>query len=338
MASSCRKPISPPNSTILVREITKARTSVIQCRMSNHDPLPPGSYLKGEGSSTPKTPHAAATASTLSEDDEWEDESSSTNGGNDSAIKMTEQSPRPKAVRRTPIKVSRTGTSSPRSRTNTSPRNRRSAPSSSTIPETPPRPSRPVVSKTTPTWGSSLGWTFSVALETLIALIRLFHVIFSPFYPYVAVGLGILLALSTTLHLLLDTVPPLIFRVPGHLLRLVMPSLPSFAWSRFTGNDDTAIGQGLALLPLRSLATPLCALTGQVCSLSLMTRMTSADDGRQRVNEAEPFWKWRWTFTPEVDVGQVARSLAKEAKGAKGIFDSVSKLSDGRLMGLDYVR
>ena len=309
--------------------------------MSTHDRLLPGSYVRSPVTIITTASHAPLAAGLTSDnDDEWEDEKSSSDfeGVDDSSSSaMSELSPRLRTAHRTPIKVSRTGTSSPRSRPIASPRSRKFVSTKTSIPETPPRPSRPIPPKAPASWRSNLGWTLSFALESLIALIRLFHVIFSPFYPYVAVGVAILLALSTTLHLLLDTIPPLVFRIPGQLLRSALPSLPSFAWSRFTGSDDTAIGQGLALLPLRSLATPLCALTGQVCSLSLMTRMAN-DDGRRRTSEAEPFWRWRWSFVPELDVGQVARSLAKEAKGAKGIFDSVSKLSDGGLMGLDYVR
>ena len=92
----------------------------------------------------------------------------------------------------------------------------------------------------------------------------------------------------------------------------------------------------MALLPIRTLATPLCALTGQVCALSLATKR----NGPSQVQPAKPFWMWTWSSTADaVNVGEVARSLAKEATGAKDIFESVAKLSDGGIMDrLEYVR
>jgi len=149
-------------------------------------------------------------------------------------------------------------------------------------------------------------------------VIRLIHTVLAPVYPYLFLTAFALVAISWASYGLLNVIPPLLFQIPGHLLRVVLPSF------RGSSTSDMAIGQGLALLPLRTLATPACVLTGQLCTLSFVNQTSG----------------WSWTRRePEVDVGVVARSLVKEAKGAKDIFQSIALLSDGGLMDrLEYVR
>ena len=144
---------------------------------------------------------------------------------------------------------------------------------------------------------------------------------------------------SAVVYYFLNILPSLVFKIPGLLLRRALPSIPSLAWWNGGSDADVAMGQGLTLLPVRTLATPLCALIGQGCALSLLTTAPhGTTGGTDRM--AQPFWRWYSTLAaPEVDVGEVARSLAREAKGAKDIFESISQLSSGQLIGkLEYLR
>jgi hypothetical protein len=75
-----------------------------------------------------------------------------------------------------------------------------------------------------------------------------------------------------------------------------------------------------------------------MCSLSLLSNV--GPEGKA-IRTARPFWTWQWKSwqRDQVNIGGVARSLAKEAKGAKDIFESIAQLSDGGMMDrLEYVR
>lgn len=179
-------------------------------------------------------------------------------------------------------------------------------------------------------------WSLSILYKAFTATIGLVHMILAPFYPYIFLTVLALLAASGAVYFLLNVLPPLLFRIPGHILRSILPSLP--AWYTPSADGDTAFGQGLALLPLRSLATPACTVLGQMCSLSLLSNV--GPEGKA-IRTARPFWTWQWKSwqRDQVNIGGVARSLAKEAKGAKDIFESIAQLSDGGMMDrLEYVR
>ncbi|ORX35154.1 hypothetical protein BD324DRAFT_652866 [Kockovaella imperatae] len=279
----------------------------------------------------------------VDDSDEWEDADVETaldlTTMSESSSRVSEGSRKQPSTPRRQIKVARSG-GTPKRHGLTTPQRRSNRPSESSTPVA--RAAAPVKTRAgaqqSNTFGKILHTTLSVAFEILLWSIRLFHVILAPFYPYVAAGGAILLLISLTTHLLLDSLPPLLFRIPGHLLRLVLPSLPSFAW--WTAPDtDTAVGQGVALLPLRLLATPVCTFTGQACLLSLASKRES-QAGETRMIKARPFWEWQLTSARNaVDVGNVARNLAKEASGAKSIFESVARLSEGGLMDrLEHVR
>ena len=99
------------------------------------------------------------------------------------------------------------------------------------------------------------------------------------------------------------------------------------------GDRDIALARGVALLPLRGLATPACALTGLACHLSLLSRTSTDGD---YIHLAKSIWQ---STTQSVDVAGVARNLTKDVKGAKDIFESIAMLSEGGMMDrLEYVR
>ena len=207
-------------------------------------------------------------------------------------------------------------------RTAPSPRVRKAAPTpSSPIPPLPaptaaPRASRSILWKT----ASLLVWSLHTAIRTI-------HVILEPFYPYVFLVVFGLLVFSAAVYALFNVIPPLLFRLPGFLFRSLLPD-----WTGSQDVSDMALGQAFALAPLKTFATPVCALAGQLCALSYLSK-----EWNGTLEPATPFWQWG--RNTEIDAGAVARSLAKEAKGAKDIFESIALLSSGGLMDrLEYVR
>lgn len=161
-----------------------------------------------------------------------------------------------------------------------------------------------------PPWLSlTVGTTFNL----LLGIIRLVHVILQPVYPYLFLTVASLLLLSGAVYYLPSAISSLVYQSAGKLIRPLLRS----------ATPDLTIGQDTLLLPLRSLSTPVCALTGQLCGLSLLG---GAD-------AAKPFWSWKLrTQKDEVDVGRVAREMAREVQGAKDIFDSLAILTGGGMM------
>ena len=252
------------------------------------------------------SPPHATTSHRQSQGDEWEDELDILD---DESERSSSAARRRGEIPRTPVKraVARAKTPS------------RASPARPTRISTPVRDRRAAASKPTRTGSqSALLSALSMLFEVLLGLIRLLHTILAPVYPYLFLAGFALIVLSWASYGLINVIPPLLFRVPGHILRLILPSFGSISGS------DVAIGQRMALIPLRTLATPACALTGQLCGLSFISKSSS--------------WNLR-RRAPEVDVGEVARSLVKEAKGAKDIFESIALLSGGGMMErLEYVK
>ena len=163
-------------------------------------------------------------------------------------------------------------------------------------------------------------------------IISITHLLLRPFIPYILLAL----IFSAAVLYLPPRIPSFLFKVLGYMLHSVSSSwLDSLSfWPSLTyGDRDIALAQGLALLPLRSLATPACALIGLACNLSLLSQ---TDTEGKYVRMAQPIWK---SSTQTVDVGAVARNLTKDVKGAKDIFESIALLSEGGMMDrLEYVR
>lgn len=195
-------------------------------------------------------------------------------------------------------------------------------------------------------FAQTLSSTLSLLLNTISIALRTLFILLTPIMPYILSALLFLLGLSTLSYLLRQYLPKLLFKLPGYILHLLLGpiSLPSF--SSLSGLDkDIALGQSISLLPLRTLATPTCALTGLLCPLSLASASIQQQNGTQMTGReigARPFWKWSWSLkSPKdgVDISTVARSLALEVRGAKDIFESISLLSEGGLVGrLEYVK
>lgn len=92
---------------------------------------------------------------------------------------------------------------------------------------------------------------------------------------------------------------------------------------------DTSLTTAIAMLPVRTLATPACLLANIGCPLSLLAAPNMT---------ARPFWHIV-SGGAEVDVAAVSRELSREARQAKDIFESLTALGDGRMTaGLGHVR
>ncbi|ODN74233.1 hypothetical protein L202_07678, partial [Cryptococcus amylolentus CBS 6039] len=137
---------------------------------------------------------------------------------------------------------------------------------------------------------------------------------------------------------------------------LVVPLLPGLLWRLLRGmmggvmgrDGELRISGELVGLPLATLATPTCALTGLFCRHSLFTTSspyssssTDSQSSRQlSAQQARPFWLWFSSTTPkdEVDVGEAARVLTKEVQRARDIFDSVRLVGEESVAPMEYVR
>ena len=205
------------------------------------------------------------------------------------------------------------------------------------IPPAPPRPPRLPRPPSNPQLHQQSGIP-SALLTTLSLLGSVIHYVISllitflqPFAPYI-----FLLLVSIALPLLLSRIPSWILRGLGYLLhRLTFNRLEALSWwpSALTPDSDIALAQGIALLPIRSLATPLCALTGLTCQLSFLSH---TDTTGSCTRAARPFWR---SEGRGLNIAGAARNLTKDVKGAKDIFESIAMLSDGRMMDrLEYVR
>jgi hypothetical protein len=189
-------------------------------------------------------------------------------------------------------------------------------------PSSRPNLSRPPRQFDDTTQGSSiLSQTASIAFNALLGLIRIIHTILGPFYPYIFLTLLALFGASYILYRLNNLIPPALYYLPGRTVRLLTPR-----WLISPSTSDIALGRSIAYSPLKLLATPACALTGQLCTISYFNATLAGQ------------W-WQGKREPEVNVAEVARRMAKEAQGARDIFESIATLSEGGMMGrLEYVR
>ncbi|KAK8844817.1 hypothetical protein IAR55_006667 [Kwoniella newhampshirensis] len=179
--------------------------------------------------------------------------------------------------------------------------------------------------------------TLSLLLTPLQLLILPLQTLLSPLFSHLANGLILISLFSAATYFLLPLLPPLIFRILGRSLRFLSNDFVSRMFTSLPGDGEITLGTEFFLLPVRTLATPACALAGLGCQLSLLSGGFVGDG---TVENARPFWRWTSEKKgDEVDVGQVARALTKEVRGARDIFDSVRMLGDGGLAnGLEYVR
>ncbi|KAK4686550.1 hypothetical protein P7C73_g3569, partial [Tremellales sp. Uapishka_1] len=172
----------------------------------------------------------------------------------------------------------------------------------------------------------SLNSTLSLVLSPvrLLGQILPVQLFLSPILAHL-VNLAILFSLGLSLaYFLLPRIPGFLFSLASGLVR--------FLTSNWISSLSSLRADGLAELPLRALATPSCALFNILCSLSLVASGN---------HTAVPIWKWK-SMQPDkkaVNVAQVARGLTTEARGAKDIFESITHLGEGRLIGgLHHVR
>ncbi|WWD22629.1 hypothetical protein CI109_107122 [Kwoniella shandongensis] len=221
-----------------------------------------------------------------------------------------------------------------------SPRRRDPARRRVVIPTSPPRTANTTV-KTGQTQNvaprPALVNTLNILLTPLQLLILPLQTLFSPFLSHLANALVLISIFSAAVYFLLPLLPSLIFKILGKSLRFLSNDFISRTFNNLPGDGDITIGTEFLLLPVRTLATPACALAGVGCQLSLLS---SGLVGNGTTVKARPFWRWASEKKgDEVDVGQVARALTKEVRGARDIFDSVRMLGEGGLAnGLEYVR
>ncbi|WWC57521.1 uncharacterized protein I303_100053 [Kwoniella dejecticola CBS 10117] len=178
-------------------------------------------------------------------------------------------------------------------------------------------------------------------LDTLNVILIPFRLIFlplsillSPLYAHLANGILLLTLGSLTAYFLLPLIPSLVLRLLGKALRSISGSLVLRTLS-YARESDVMLGKEVLLLPAKTLATPACLLTGLFCQTSLLAH--NGDNGT--IIPAKPFWARSNDLEDDLDVGQYARVLTKEARGARDIFESVRTLNQGGVAGgLEYVR
>jgi hypothetical protein len=152
---------------------------------------------------------------------------------------------------------------------------------------------------------------------------RILNTFLGPFFPYIYLTILAILLISGIIYYITH-------HLPTHLYNLIFRIIP---FARSSGNIINYLEY-----PARITATPLCALTGILCEVSLISQNGTSSIGGG-------FWKWKWKWNwsrgtgDQVDVGGVARSLTKEVMGAKDIFESIAMLSEGGMTDrLEYVR
>ncbi|ORY23274.1 hypothetical protein BCR39DRAFT_549646 [Naematelia encephala] len=199
-----------------------------------------------------------------------------------------------------------------------------SSPTSASAPAPKTTRTPPRQTSTIPPW---LLLIFSILSQSLYITARILATLLVPFAPYIFLTL----LASGLIYLSINHLPSILFRFLGQFASTLLPSrlgLLSWAPSRDT---QVSMGQALSLLPLRAASTPLCALTGIGCQLSLFSTFVNGT----YTKTARPWWASR---RKTEDLALVARTLTQEARGARDIFDSITLVSQGETLGrLDYL-
>ncbi|WVQ94388.1 hypothetical protein IAU59_001467 [Kwoniella sp. CBS 9459] len=184
---------------------------------------------------------------------------------------------------------------------------------------------------------TSLVDTFNLLLTPLRLLLAPLHIILAPIYAHLANAILLLTLGSAAVYFLLPLLPSFLLKVLGKAVRYLSGNFVARLFNLYD-DSDIALGSDVLLLPARTLATPACLLTGLFCQTSLLSHQLNGTTvparslwsgiGRIKAEDGDP-----------LDVGQVARALTKEVRGARDIFDSVRMLGQGSVVGgLEYVR
>ncbi|OCF60224.1 hypothetical protein L486_02904 [Kwoniella mangroviensis CBS 10435] len=198
----------------------------------------------------------------------------------------------------------------------------------------PSRQTRPAIPSPTP---ASLTDTLNILLLPFRLLLAPLHFLLSPFLAHLANGVLLLTIGSLAAYFILPLLPSIILKLLGRAIRYLSSDFISRTFG-FGQDSDIILGKELLLLPAKTLATPACLLTGLLCQTSLLSHHLNGTN-----SPARPFWA-SWGSGEEqdedpVDIGQYARALAQEARGARDIFDSVRMLGQGGVAGgLNYVK
>ncbi|WWC97640.1 hypothetical protein V866_004524 [Kwoniella sp. B9012] len=247
---------------------------------------------------------------------------------------------------KTPERVSnRSGRNSPSGSTISSPSRRPKHTSGTTKSRSTPRkpiPTRPQPSRQTqPAIPSRTSASLTDTLNILLLPIRLLlaplNILLSPFLAHLANAVLLLTIGSLAAYFVLPLLPSIILKLLGKAIRHLSNDFISRSLG-FAQDSDITLGKELLLLPAKTLATPTCLLTGLFCQTSLLSHHLNGTN-----IPARPFWA-SWQSDEEqdedpVDIGQYARALAQEARGARDIFDSVRMLGQGGVVGgLNYVK
>ncbi|WWC67376.1 uncharacterized protein I206_101284 [Kwoniella pini CBS 10737] len=176
--------------------------------------------------------------------------------------------------------------------------------------------------------------TLNLFLLPFRLLLAPINILLSPLYAHLANGLLLLTIASLASYFILPLVPSIILKLLGKAFRSVSSNFIARAFN-YAQDSDISLGKEVVLLPAKTLATPACLLTGLFCHTSLL----SQHDDNGTVIPAKPFWSTTSANEDDLDVGQYARVLTKEARGARDIFESVRTLNQGGVAGgLEYVR
>ncbi|WVF66775.1 hypothetical protein IAT40_001517 [Kwoniella sp. CBS 6097] len=185
--------------------------------------------------------------------------------------------------------------------------------------------------------GTPLIDTLNLLLTPLRLLLAPLNIFLAPLYAHLANALLLLLLGSAAAYFLLPLLPSVLLKVLGKSVRYMSGNFVTRLLDIYD-DSDIALGSDILVLPARTLATPACLLTGLFCQTSLLSHQLNGTS-----IPARPLWKAIGRGTNDdsdpLDVGQVARVLTKEVRGARDIFDSVRMLGQGSVVGgLEYVR
>ncbi|WVW81195.1 hypothetical protein I302_103186 [Kwoniella bestiolae CBS 10118] len=220
-----------------------------------------------------------------------------------------------------------------KSRTSTTPRRSTSSRSHPQPPRTHPQPAIPA-RQPIPVLD-----TLNILLLPFRLLLAPLHILLSPFLAHLANAFLLLTIGGLGAYFILPLIPSIILKLLGKAVRYISSDFLSRSLGFSISQDsDISLGKEVLLLPAKTLATPACLLTGLFCQTSLRSHHINGT-----TVPARPFWSsFRANDEEEedpVDVGQYARALAQEARGARDIFDSVRMLGQGGVAGgLNYVK
>ncbi|OCF34558.1 hypothetical protein I316_03599 [Kwoniella heveanensis BCC8398] len=180
--------------------------------------------------------------------------------------------------------------------------------------------------------------TLNVLLTPLRLLLAPLNILLAPIYAHLSNAILLLALGSAAAYFLLPILPSILLKLLGKVARYLSGNFITRVLHLYD-DSDIALGSDVLILPARTLATPACLLTGLFCQTSLLSHQLNGT-----TIPARPLWKAIGGRHPEeagdpLDVGQVARALTKEVRGARDIFDSVRMLGQGSVVGgLEYLR